>query len=97
MSDAFLLPILAFFVLADKAWADPTAAVFAQPGIFIPEAPSGNILQLSLGAASSHPRIRKRQQTIASTIFDGVYPVVNLTWGNKDGTSQTFLSFIDTG
>lgn len=33
-----------------------------------------------------------------NTIFSGVYPVVNVTWGgNKGEPSQTFISFIDTG
>jgi hypothetical protein len=43
---------------------------------------------------------RKRQEgnEAVNTIFDGVYPVINVTWGNKDGTStQSFISFIDTG
>ncbi|KAL1897932.1 hypothetical protein Sste5346_003784 [Sporothrix stenoceras] len=37
---------------------------------------------------------------ITGTIFSGVYPVVNVTWGNKAGelpTGQTIVSYIDTG
>jgi hypothetical protein len=44
--------------------------------------------------------IRKRQSgnEVVNTIYNGVYPVANVTWGNKDGTSsQSFVSFIDTG
>ena len=44
--------------------------------------------------------IRKRQsaEQVTNTIFSGVYPVINVTWGNKDGaSSQSFVSFIDTG
>ncbi len=33
-----------------------------------------------------------------NTIYNGVYPVINVTWGSKDGQpGQTFTSFIDTG
>ncbi len=34
-----------------------------------------------------------------NTIFNGVYPVINLTWGNKPQIrgGQQFISFIDTG
>jgi hypothetical protein len=37
-------------------------------------------------------------KAVVNTIFSGVYPVVNVTWGSKDGSpGQTFISFIDTG
>jgi hypothetical protein len=37
-------------------------------------------------------------EAVVNTIFSGVYPVVNVTWGNTDGSpGQTFISFIDTG
>jgi hypothetical protein len=40
----------------------------------------------------------KTGDAVVNTIFSGVYPVVNVTWGNTDGRSgQTFISFIDTG
>ncbi len=35
-----------------------------------------------------------------NTLYSGVYPVINVTWGNKAGAasaSQTFVSYIDTG
>lgn len=37
---------------------------------------------------------------ITNTLFSGVYPVVNVTWGNKAGEGaggQSFVSYIDTG
>ncbi|KJR84125.1 uncharacterized protein SPSK_09038 [Sporothrix schenckii 1099-18] len=37
---------------------------------------------------------------VTGTIFSGVYPVVNVTWGNKAGEAaggQTIVSYIDTG
>jgi hypothetical protein len=41
---------------------------------------------------------RHTGDAIVNTIFSGVYPVVNVTWGStKGGPGQTFISFIDTG
>jgi hypothetical protein len=35
---------------------------------------------------------------VVNTIFSGVYPVVNVTWGSANGSpGQSFISFIDTG
>jgi hypothetical protein len=89
-------------------------SIFTQPGISIAEAPAANLLQLithpdalavPLRRRHASPelgenQIRKRQSgsQVINTIFDGVYPVANVTWGNKDGVStQSFISFIDTG
>ncbi|OAA57967.1 Peptidase aspartic [Niveomyces insectorum RCEF 264] len=38
---------------------------------------------------------------VTNTVYSGVYPVVNVTWGNKAGAAnaagQTFVSYVDTG
>jgi hypothetical protein len=90
------------------------SSIFTFPGISIPEAPAANVVELIThpDPLAIHPRaggllrwggenrLGKRQSAseVVNTIFDGVYPVINVTWGNKDGkSSQSFISFIDTG
>ncbi|CAN8097992.1 unnamed protein product [Discula destructiva] len=52
-------------------------------------------------AARKTANAAKRGETgyeLVNTLFSGVYPTINLTWGNTDGVSgQQFISFIDTG
>lgn len=49
-------------------------------------------------AAASKPKRAETGYELTNTLFSGIYPTVNLTWGNTDGvTGQDFISFIDTG
>ena len=41
---------------------------------------------------------RQKGQEAVGTLFSGVSPVLNVTWGSKDNVpGQHFISFIDTG
>jgi hypothetical protein len=94
---------------------DGEAPLFTRGDIFIPEAAAENQLQLAPhpkpNVLASPVRARKAAMKAGAqrragtgsetvnTLFDGVYPTVNLTWGNKVTTTpgQQFISFIDTG
>jgi hypothetical protein len=44
------------------------------------------------------PQKRQQGNEVVNTLYSGVYPVVNVTWGGKKGLpEQQFISFIDTG
>lgn len=82
-------------------------------GVKIAEAPSAALVQLLQNPSPDHlvspihARIQSKNQkrqagtgnATVNTIFSGVYPVVNITWGNTDASTpgQQFISFIDTG
>jgi hypothetical protein len=90
------------------------SSLFTNADILIPEAPKANIIELrthpdplaiprrtrqsSRGQGVESIRKRQSDDQVVNTIFSGIYPVINVTWGNKDGaSSQSFVSFIDTG
>jgi hypothetical protein len=85
-----------------------TAQLFSNSSISIPEAPSTHQLPLSsnpLPDILSSPARQRFSRTYhngtgsetVNTIFSGVYPVLNLTWFGTSGSSQQFISYIDTG
>jgi hypothetical protein len=86
--------------------------LFTRRDISIAEAPAKGLIQLLQNPKPDHLRSPVRERIAAkqsgkrvgtgnetvNTLFSGVYPTVNLTWGNKDGSpGQQFISFIDTG
>ncbi|KAI0133806.1 aspartic peptidase domain-containing protein [Xylariales sp. AK1849] len=85
--------------------------LFTRRDISIEEASSAGIVQLLQNPKPDHFRspIHARQRSLdrragtgnetVNTLFSGVYPVVNLTWGNTNANTpgQQFISFIDTG
>ncbi|KAK6212579.1 hypothetical protein LQW54_005164 [Pestalotiopsis sp. IQ-011] len=86
--------------------------LFTRSGISIAEAPAEGLIQLGQNPKPDHLRSPVRERIAAktlgkragtgnqtvNTLFSGVYPTVNLTWGNTDGSpGQQFISFIDTG
>lgn len=101
---AFCLPVLGLDVTGPR--------LFTRSDVSIAEAPTEALIQLSQNpkpdyfnsparARITAKKIGKRAGTgneTVNTIFSGIYPVVNLTWGNIDGSpGQQFISFIDTG
>jgi hypothetical protein len=75
----------------------PSAAV-----VELLQNPKPDYLQSPIHARINGPNLAKRAGTgnqTVNTIFSGIYPVVNITWGNKDASTpgQQFISFIDTG
>ena len=90
-----------------------TEHLFAAPGFAIAEAPLDQQLQLGSHPrpdvlsspvrsrfGTAHRLAQRDGNTTTHTIFSGVYPVVNVTWGNKAGSAepgQPFISYIDTG
>ncbi|KAK6084367.1 aspartic-type endopeptidase [Seiridium cupressi] len=86
--------------------------LFSRSDISIAEAPSEGLVQLNQNPKPDHFRSPVRSRIAAqrvgkragmgnatvNTLFSGIYPTVNLTWGNTDGSpGQQFISFIDTG
>ncbi|KAI1856921.1 hypothetical protein JX265_000727 [Neoarthrinium moseri] len=87
--------------------------LFTRSDVAIEEAPASAIVQLlhnpkpdhftspvhaRIAASQFDKRAGTGKETV-NTIFSGIYPVVNLTWGNVDSSKpgQQFISFIDTG
>ncbi|ETS74397.1 hypothetical protein PFICI_14263 [Pestalotiopsis fici W106-1] len=86
--------------------------LFTRGDISIAEAPAEGLIQLLSNPKPDHLRSPVRERIAAqklgkragtgnetvNTLFSGIYPTVNLTWGNTDGSpGQQFISFIDTG
>ncbi|KAJ4424910.1 hypothetical protein N0V82_000413 [Gnomoniopsis sp. IMI 355080] len=86
--------------------------LFTNSDVSISEAPKEALIELSQNpnpdyfnspvlARRAGQEKAKRGETAyesVNTLFSGIYPMINLTWGNTDGTSgQQFISFIDTG
>lgn len=72
----------------DKARAANTQRRWWQ--VWERDIPTTNIVQSGSAVSSA----------VTGTIFSGVYPVVNVTWGNKAGdpaSGQTIVSYVDTG
>lgn len=92
------VPFAVITALVSDVFATP---LFARSGLSIVEASADNLLQLYPHpnpqniAKSSHGRKPPTGDAIVNTIFSGVYPVVNVTWGGS--VNQSFISFIDTG
>ncbi|KAF8161716.1 aspartic peptidase domain-containing protein [Mycena galopus ATCC 62051] len=89
----------------------PSLPLFTRTDISIREAPAENRLQLlrnpnpRLIKANAGKALRARRHNApvatetANTVFSGVYPCVNLTWGSKTPgePGQQIISYIDTG
>jgi hypothetical protein len=93
----------------EPAYSGP---LFRRGDISIAEAPAEGLVQLLQNPKPDHLRSPVRERIAAqklgkragtgnqtvNTLFSGIYPTVNLTWGNTDGSpGQQFISFIDTG
>lgn len=77
---------------------------FSNPAVSINEAPSAQQFSLNRNpqpnflnspVRARHHHLTGRGSETVNTIFDGVYPVLNVTWLGKK--PQQFVSFIDTG
>lgn len=93
----------------EPAYSGP---LFRRGDISIAVAPAEGLVQLLQNPKPDHLRSPVRERIAAqklgkragtgnqtvNTLFSGIYPTVNLTWGNTDGSpGQQFISFIDTG
>ncbi|KAJ4393184.1 hypothetical protein N0V93_002392 [Gnomoniopsis smithogilvyi] len=107
-------PLLSLGVnVPNKGPRSPSSVpLFTNSDVSIAEAPTEALIELAQNPnpdyLNSPVRARiavqkkaKRAETayeLVNTLFSGVYPTINVTWGNTDGTSgQDFISFIDTG
>ncbi|KAH8666825.1 aspartic peptidase domain-containing protein [Xylariales sp. PMI_506] len=99
---------------SEQKRAEEDVPRFTRRDISITEAPQEGLIQLLHNPNPDHlnspvrariaaqNRLNKRGgvgNETANTIFSGVYPVINITWGNQDTQTpgQQFISFIDTG
>lgn len=98
--------------VSHRSGSSYSGPLFTRSDISIAQAPSEALIQLLQNPKPDHfnspARARIAAQQIAkragtgnqtvNTLFSGIYPTVNLTWGNTDGSpGQQFISFIDTG
>lgn len=95
------LPVLGLGAIVPSKHPRSTSSVplFTNSDISIAEAPEEALLELSqnpnpdyfnspVRARIASQRKAKRAETayeLVNTLFSGVYPTVNLTWGNTDG------------
>lgn len=86
----------------NPGYASRSSPIFSNSDVSITEAPTSQQYVLSQNPQPNflHSPIRERanhlngkgKQTL-NTIFSGVYPVINVTWGGN----QQFVSYVDTG
>ncbi|KAH6647344.1 aspartic peptidase domain-containing protein [Truncatella angustata] len=106
------LPALGLGAAVAGSGAAYTGPLFTRSDVSIQEASSEALVQLLQNPQPDHfkspvreriaaQQLGKRLETgsaTVNTLFSGIYPTVNLTWGNTDGSpGQQFISFIDTG
>lgn len=98
--------------VSQRSGSNYNGPLFRRSDISIAQAPTEALIQLlqnpkpdlfnsPVRSRIAAQRIAKRAGTgnqTVNTLFSGIYPTVNLTWGNTDGSpGQQFISFIDTG
>lgn len=111
---ALCLPVLGLDVTGPhkRSASSYNGPLFTRSDRAIAEAPTEALIQLAQNPKPDYFHSPARARTAArelakragsgnetvNTIFSGVYPVINLTWGSTDGApGQQFISFIDTG